>query len=113
MLSKMKDEIKKKRPIIAKKKEFLIQHDNARSHITVKTMQKLNELGFEVLSHPPHSPDIAPSDYHLFLSLQNFINEKSLKMKMSKIMLYLNFFTKKMRNFLHVELINYLLDGDK
>ncbi|CAH2218033.1 jg9928, partial [Pararge aegeria aegeria] len=27
----------------------------------------------EILSHPPYSSDLAPSDYHLFLSLQNFL----------------------------------------
>jgi len=38
------------------------------------TRQKLRELGWEVLMHPPYSPDIAPSDYHLFRSLQNSLN---------------------------------------
>lgn len=27
--------------------------------------------------HPAYSPDIAPSDYHLFRSLQNFLNGKN------------------------------------
>ena len=27
--------------------------------------------------HPPYSPDLAPSDYHLFRSLQNFLNGKT------------------------------------
>ncbi|XP_018311759.1 uncharacterized protein [Mycetomoellerius zeteki] len=39
--------------------------------ISLMTRQKLRELGWEVLSHPPYSPDIAPSDYHLFLSMAN------------------------------------------
>ena len=39
----------------------------------------------ELIPHPPYSPDIAPSDYHLFLSLSNqlrgkkFNNETDLK----------------------------------
>jgi len=41
------------------------------------TRQKLRELGWEVLMHPPYSPDLAPSDYHLFLSMaNNFADEK-------------------------------------
>jgi hypothetical protein len=31
----------------------------------------------EILPHPPYSPDIAPSDYHLFRSLSNNIREVS------------------------------------
>jgi hypothetical protein len=30
-------------------------------------MLKLAYLGFQYLNHPPYSPDLAPSDYHLFL----------------------------------------------
>jgi len=41
------------------------------------TRQKLVQLGWDVLPHPPYSPDLAPSDYHLFRSLQNSLNEKN------------------------------------
>ena len=30
------------------------------------TQKKLAYLGFQCLDHPPYSPDLAPSDYHLF-----------------------------------------------
>jgi hypothetical protein len=29
------------------------------------------QLDWEILPHPPYSPDLAPSVYHLFLSLSN------------------------------------------
>ena len=51
-------------------------HDNARSHTARVPRQKLEELGWEVLPHPPYSPDLAPSDYHLFHSLRNHIVTK-------------------------------------
>ena len=41
------------------------------------TRQKLLQLGWEVLIHPSYSPDIAPSDSHLFRSLQNSLNGKN------------------------------------
>ena len=31
---------------------------------------KLAYLGFQCLDHPPYSPDLAPSDYHLFPGLK-------------------------------------------
>ena len=34
-------------------------HNNVRPHIAQPTFQKLNELGYEVLPHLPHSPDLS------------------------------------------------------
>ena len=50
-----------------------------RPHTSLITRQK--ELGWEVLMHPPYSPDIALSDYHLFRSLQNSLNGVKLALK--------------------------------
>ena len=40
------------------------------------TEQTIGQLGWEVLPHPPWSPDLAPSDYHLFLSLRTHLSGK-------------------------------------
>jgi hypothetical protein len=29
-------------------------------------IETVHQLGFELLQHPPNSPDLAPSDYHIF-----------------------------------------------
>ena len=42
----------------------------------VKTMGKLSEWGYEVLPHPPYSPDLAPSDYWLFADLKKMLQGK-------------------------------------
>ena len=42
------------------------------------TRQKLLEAEWEDLIHLPYSPDIAPSDFHLFLSSQNSLNGKNV-----------------------------------
>lgn len=39
--------------------------------LTAETVETINHLGFEVLEHPAYSPDLAPSDYHLFGPLKN------------------------------------------
>jgi len=41
-------------------------HDNARPHTAAHTVDTLRDLKFEVLKHPPYSPDLVPSDSHLF-----------------------------------------------
>jgi histone-lysine N-methyltransferase SETMAR len=35
------------------------------------TKAAIQELDWEILSHPPYSPNFDPSDYHLFRSLSN------------------------------------------
>ena len=62
---------------LVNRKHTIFHQDNVRSHISLMTRQKLLQLGWEVLIHPPYSPDIAPSDFHLFRSLQNSLNGKS------------------------------------
>ena len=52
------------------------RHVSARE-IRLVTRQKLLRLDWEVMSHPPYSPDIAPSDYYLFRSLQYSLNDKT------------------------------------
>jgi hypothetical protein len=49
----------------------LFLHDNAPARRALATQKKLAYLGFQRLDHPPHSPDLFPSDYHLFPGLKN------------------------------------------
>ena len=39
------------------KTDPILLQDNAHPHVTQSTVQKLNELDYEVLPHPPHSPE--------------------------------------------------------
>ena len=75
LLGRLIAEIKKKRPYMQKKK-VLFHQDNAPCHNSMKTMVKLNKLSFELLPHPPYSPDLAPSDYWFFADLNKMLQEK-------------------------------------
>jgi histone-lysine N-methyltransferase SETMAR len=46
-------------------------HDNAPAHRTPETQKKLAYVGFQCLEHPSYSPDLAPSEYHIFPELKN------------------------------------------
>uniref|UniRef100_A0A0N5CCE7 HTH_48 domain-containing protein n=1 Tax=Strongyloides papillosus TaxID=174720 RepID=A0A0N5CCE7_STREA len=54
----------------------ILLHDNAKPHVSKMTLQKLCELGYEILPHPPYSPDLSPTDHHFFKHLNNFLTEK-------------------------------------
>ena len=58
------------------KKKMLSHKDNAPCHKSMKTMVKFNELSFELLPHPPYSPDLAPDDYGLFADLKKMLQGK-------------------------------------
>jgi len=48
-------------------------HDNNPSHWALAIQKKLAYLGSQYLDHPPNSPDLNPSDYHLFPGLKKTI----------------------------------------
>ena len=68
-LGDLKTAAQEKKPEMFNRKGITQHYDNARQRATLGSRQKIAELGWEVLSHPPYSPYLAPSDYHLFLFL--------------------------------------------
>jgi len=69
LLAQLKDILKLKRRGKFNK-EVLFLHDNAPAHRALATQKKLAYLVFQCLDHPPYSPNLAPSDYHLFPGLK-------------------------------------------
>jgi [histone H3]-lysine36 N-dimethyltransferase SETMAR len=53
--------------------------DNAKPHRSRQTRQKIADLGWETLDHPPYSPDMAPSDFYLFRSLEHWLRGKKFR----------------------------------
>ena len=76
-LIKLDKEIKEKRSELATRRRSTFHQDNVRPHTSSVTRKTLLELDWEVMPHLPYSPDLAPSDYHLFPSLQNNLNGKT------------------------------------
>lgn len=95
-LDRLNQALQQKHPKIDKV-EFL--HDNAPAHRSKQTSQKLLELGWTVLNHPPYSPDLAPSDYYLFRSLQNHIADMKFDDDEQVKIMLTNFFESKQASF--------------
>jgi histone-lysine N-methyltransferase SETMAR len=57
----------------------LLQHDNARYHTARSTVATIQDLSFECLPHPPYSPDLAPTDFHVFGPLKEAMGCKSFR----------------------------------
>ena len=85
-LIRLKRVIAEKRPEYATRHEAKIfHHDNAPRHVAIPVKNYLKNSGWEVLPHPHYSPDLAPSHYHFFRSMQNaltgirFTSEQGIK----------------------------------
>ena len=61
LLIRLDEKICEKRPGLQKKK-IIFHQDNAPANKSVLAMGKLRDLYYELLEHPPYSPDLAPSD---------------------------------------------------
>jgi len=61
------------------KSDVLLHHDNAPAHSSHVAMTAIHDCGFELLSHSPYSPDLAPSDFHLFRHLKESLRGRALK----------------------------------
>ncbi|UYV66991.1 hypothetical protein LAZ67_4003585 [Cordylochernes scorpioides] len=51
--------------------QMMNKDDNTRPHAEASVKAFLETLKCEVLPHPPYSPDITPSDFYLFRSMQH------------------------------------------
>lgn len=73
-LERVEAVMRERYPALVNRKRVLLQQDNAPPHTARRTQEKIrDDLNFELLPHPAYSPDLAPSDYHLFRALAHFL----------------------------------------
>ncbi|GBM66715.1 hypothetical protein AVEN_197786-1 [Araneus ventricosus] len=53
--------------------KFFIIHP---PHTAAATQELVDQFGWEFFYHSPYSPDLAPSDFHLFRKLKKFLGDK-------------------------------------
>jgi histone-lysine N-methyltransferase SETMAR len=51
-------------------KGVVLLHDNVRPHTAARTSDLIKRFNWEIFDHPPYSPDLALSDYHLFIKMK-------------------------------------------
>lgn len=56
---------------------MLFHQDNAPAHWAYATQQFLCENNLEVVSHAPYSPDLAPSDFWLFPTMEDTLRGRT------------------------------------
>jgi histone-lysine N-methyltransferase SETMAR len=71
-LERLKTAIKPTCPGLVTKGVLILQ-DNARTHVATATQELLQRFRWTVLEHPAYSPDLAPSDFHLFPTLKDHL----------------------------------------
>lgn len=53
--------------------EIQLQHDNARSHSSLKTWEAITKFGWTMLPYSPDRSNLAPSDFHILWALKDAI----------------------------------------
>ncbi|UYV60159.1 hypothetical protein LAZ67_1000161 [Cordylochernes scorpioides] len=57
----LREALNEKRPELREKhNKLILQHDNAPAHNATAVKNTIKDLGWELLPHPPYSPDLAP-----------------------------------------------------
>ncbi|GFV54906.1 mariner Mos1 transposase [Trichonephila clavipes] len=79
-LMRLSRTLKDKRPQYNERHDkVILQHDNARTHVAKVVKTYLETLKWEVLPRPLYSPDLAPSDYHLFRSMAHGLADQHFR----------------------------------
>jgi [histone H3]-lysine36 N-dimethyltransferase SETMAR len=65
-----------KQPRLINRSSPLFLQYNARPHTALETVLTLQELQLETIRLAPYSADLAPTDYHFFRDLDNYLRDK-------------------------------------
>jgi histone-lysine N-methyltransferase SETMAR len=72
---KVRPALRRKPPALLERGAILFQ-DNATPHRQRDVQNLVQRWGWEVLAHPPYSPDLAPFDYWLFSRVKKHLRGK-------------------------------------
>ena len=111
-IDEMHQKLQPLQPALVNRRGQTILHDNTWPRAVQPTLQKLNELGYEVLPHLPYSPDFLRTDYYFLQATQQLFAEKMLPQAGGKRNAFLEFAESWSTNFYAIK-INLFLIGKK
>ena len=76
VLKRLRDAVRRKRPLFWLSGERLLHHDNAPVHSSNLVQQFFAKHKIVQLCQPPYSPDIAPGDFWMFSKLKMALKGK-------------------------------------
>ena len=71
ILRRLRDAVRRKRPVKWRKHNWFLLHDNAPAHWSVLFKDILPNDNVTTLEHPPYFPDLAAADFYLFPRLKS------------------------------------------
>jgi len=70
---RLRDAVRRKRPGKRLFNGWFLFHDNAQAHRSILAKNFLAKYNVTILEHPTYSPDLAPTDLHLFLGMKSIL----------------------------------------
>ncbi|GFO02715.1 histone-lysine N-methyltransferase SETMAR [Plakobranchus ocellatus] len=99
-LDRLRHAVRRKRPGLLRT-GVVLQHDNATPLTAKRTKEWLERYKWDIIPHPAHSPDLAPSDFHLFGPLKRHLEGKKFEDEDELIGEVHDWFSKPDANFSH------------
>ena len=78
VLRRLRENLRRKRPELWRSGDWFLHHNNAPAHTALSMTRYLPSLRWTVVPHPPYSPDLAPCDFFLFLTMKKHSKERDL-----------------------------------
>ena len=76
VLEGLREKVRRQRPELFANNSWTLYHDNAPAHMALSVRESLATKQITVSEHQAYSPDLAPSDFFLFLKIKEILKGK-------------------------------------
>ena len=79
VLERLREKVRRKQPELFANTSWILHRDNAPAHMALSVREFLATKQLNVLEHPAHSPDLAPTDFFSAPEDKGNIERKALR----------------------------------